>query len=101
MKEEEASLREMADRLGFKLTKTRVLRPKNAAEVGTVGDDLLIGGAEIARELGIDTRKFYRMADNGLFEDAIKKIGHRTYTASKRKLRIVLNLCDDEPASAA
>ena len=40
------------------------------------------------------------MADNGLFEGAIQKIGHRTYTASKRKLRIVLGLAD-EPASAA
>jgi hypothetical protein len=96
MKDEEICLREMAGRHGYRLVKDKA-RDKPGT---SIADDLLVGGDAIARELGVPLRKFYRMADNGLFEGAIQKIGHRTYTASKRKLRIVLGLAD-EPASAA
>jgi hypothetical protein len=97
---EETRLRFLADCHGFRLVRSRGTREKPKPD-NAIADDLIIGGENIAREIGVDLRKFYRMAENGLFADAVRKLGHRTYSASRRKLRIVLGLGDVDPPAAA
>jgi hypothetical protein len=71
-----------------------------AQKISTIADDLIIGGPNIARELGVPDRKFYYLAASGQLGDAVQKLGPKTYTASRAKLRARLGLVSQSATAA-
>jgi hypothetical protein len=60
-----------------------------------IKDDLIIGGPNIANELGIPYRQLTYLASTGQLGDAIKKLGPKKLIASRTKLRTKLGLADE------
>jgi len=60
-------------------------RPVDEVSSEVLADDILWGAAAIGRFLGVDERRVYYLAERK--QIPIKKIGHKTITASKRRLR--------------
>jgi hypothetical protein len=62
-----------------------------AAENAPSGDhDLLWGGESIAKEINRTTTQFYYLYEKGALKGAVTKLGHKTFVASRRKLRAIL-----------
>jgi hypothetical protein len=61
------------------------------AEDDPSGDnDLLWGGKSIAKEINRSTQQFYYLHEKGVLKGAVAKLGHKTFVASRRKLRALL-----------
>jgi hypothetical protein len=54
------------------------------------GHDLLWGGENIAKEINRSTQQFYYLYEKGVLKGAVTKLGHKTFVASRRKLRALL-----------
>ena len=53
-------------------------------------NDLLWGGENIAKEINRTTQQFYYLHEKGVLKGAVAKLGHKTFVASRRKLRALL-----------
>ena len=53
-------------------------------------NDLVWGGENIAKEINRTTAQFYYLHERGVLKGAVAKLGHRTFVASRRKLRALL-----------
>jgi hypothetical protein len=53
-------------------------------------NDLLWGGENIAKEINRSTQQFYYLHEKGVLKGAVAKLGHKTFVASRRKLRALL-----------
>jgi hypothetical protein len=65
-----------------------------------IKDDLIIGGPNIANELGIPYRQLTYLASTGQLGGAVKKLGPKKLIASRTKLRAALGLADEAPDAA-
>jgi hypothetical protein len=54
---------------------------------GNIGSDLIWGGENIAREIGLTVSRFYYLFGVGAFRGAVWKLSHKTMCASRQKLR--------------
>jgi hypothetical protein len=66
----------------------------------TIADDLIKGGPQIARELGIPYRQLTYLVANGRLEGAVTKLGPKLLIASRSGLRRVLGLIDKSATAA-
>lgn len=68
-----------------------VVERETVAENTTPDDnDLLWGGKSIAKEINRTTQQFYYLHEKGALKGAVAKLGHKTFVASRRKLRALL-----------
>jgi hypothetical protein len=62
-----------------------------AAEYAPSDDnDLLWGGKSIAASINRTPAQFYYLYEKGALKGAVAKLGHKTFVASRRKLRALL-----------
>ena len=63
-----------------------------AAAENAISDDsdLIWGGVNIAKEINRTTDQFYYLHEKGVLKGAVAKLGHKTFVASRRKLRALL-----------
>jgi hypothetical protein len=52
--------------------------------------DFVWGGKNIAKEINRTTQQFYYLHEKGVFKGAVRKLGHKTFVGSRRKLRALL-----------
>jgi hypothetical protein len=72
-------------------TKTSVALSEVVGENDPSGaNDLLWGGESIAKEINRTTQQFYYLHEKGVLKGAVAKLGHKTFVASRRKLRALL-----------
>ena len=53
-------------------------------------NDLVWGGPNLAKEINRTTQQFYYLHEKGVLKGAVAKLGHKTFVASRRKLRALL-----------
>lgn len=61
-----------------------------AEDISSDDNDLLWGGKNIAKEINRSTAQFYYLYEKGVLKGAVAKLGHKTFVASRRKLRALL-----------
>jgi hypothetical protein len=61
-----------------------------AENVPSDDNDLLWGGENIAKEINRSTTQFCYLHEKGVLKGAVAKLGHKTFVASRRKLRALL-----------
>jgi hypothetical protein len=70
--------------------KTPVAPSEVVTETPSSDNDIVWGGPNLAKEINRTTNQFYYLHETGALKGAEKKLGHKTFVGSRRKLRAIL-----------